>query len=101
MTTIFLIVFSMLGVWWCLLSLFLAWNYYGQLREKKTLLTLEQKEELKEFNASLPRYHLRRRDYLLFSPFFLIWLPFYLYYWLVENPHDKFERLSADHDDKK
>ena len=100
MATIAFILLGLLGAWWFLLSVFLAWNYRSRLRAKKTPLTTKDKNDLKKLEDSIPRFHFQRRDYLLISPFILLMLPVYLYGWLVEDPYAKFDRLSTSHDDK-
>jgi hypothetical protein len=101
MNTVPLILLSLLGGWWVLLTLLLIWNYRARVRAPKTPLTPAEREEIREWEAGMPRHSVRPIDYLIIIPVILIMLPVYLYGRLVEDPYAKFDRLSVNQRDEK
>jgi hypothetical protein len=91
-----LIILTIVGAWWLLLTLFVIWSYIQRVRDAKAAgpLTPEQLEECRQLEARLPRIHWRRRDYFTAGPFvaafMLFLLPVYLYGWFLKHrdPYD-------------
>ena len=96
-----LIILTVVGAWWLLLTLFVIWSYIQRVRDASAL-TLEQLEETEQecrrLDESMPQKHWRRRDYFIAGPFavafMLFLLPCYLYAWFLEH-RDPYDRHKA------
>jgi hypothetical protein len=96
-----LIILSVVGVWWLLLTLFVIRSYVQRVRDARAL-TLQQlkdiEQECRRFEESMPEKRWRRRDYFFAGPFvvafILFLLPCYLYAWFLEH-RDPYDRHKA------
>ncbi len=79
-----------LGVWWIILTLWAISCDRERVRDAARPLTPQEREELRQLEAVVPRRPMRTKDYLLIAPFLLpvmlVMLPLYLYGWLVKEP---------------
>jgi hypothetical protein len=89
MRTTAYILIGLVALWWLLLSVFLIVNYRKRVREARTPLTAEEREECRQLDARLPRVQMRAIHFVIISPVVLVMLPLYLYGWLVTDPYDK------------
>jgi len=89
MTTIPFILLGLLVAWWVLLTVFLTLNHRKRVREAMTPLTEEEREECRQLEAQIPRYHMRPVHWVFIGPLLLVMLPLYLYGRLVADPYEK------------
>ena len=98
MKTLALICLGLLGVWWALLAVWAISCHRDRARSAAKPMTPEELEECRKLEASIPRYHLRFRDYLITGPFMIpfifICLPLYLYEWFVPDPYKKHDNAA-------
>jgi hypothetical protein len=87
MKTVAIILLGLLVAWWLVLTIFLTLNHRKRGREARIPLTKEEREECRQLEASLPRYHMRPIHWVFISPLVLVMLPLYLYGWLVTDPY--------------
>lgn len=89
MKSIIFILLALLGAWWTLLIGFLVWNHRKRVQEARTPLTAEEREECRKLEESIPREQVTAIDFIIMSPLMLVFLPLYLYGWLVKDPYTK------------
>ncbi|MBN9694111.1 MAG: hypothetical protein J0M24_28050 [Verrucomicrobia bacterium] len=98
MRTIALILLCSLAAWWGLLTLWAISCHRNRVRAAATQMTPEELEDFRKLEASLPRYHMRLKDWVVVTPFMipfvLFLLPIYLYHWLVKDPYKKHDQVA-------
>jgi hypothetical protein len=98
MKLIALILLGLLAAWWGVLTLWAISCHRDRVRAAATPMTPEELEECRKLEASIPRYHMRAKDWVVATPFMipfvLFLLPIYLYHWLVKDPYKKHDHAA-------
>ena len=93
--TIPLILLSILGAWWLLLTVWVIRSYFERVQDAKTPMTPEQLEQFRQLEERTPQKRMRGRDYFIAGPFIIAFvlflLPCYLYTWFLKHrdPYDR------------
>lgn len=92
MKTLAIIAVLLLVLWWCLLT----WWAISSHRKRVRLAanwTAENEAEYQKLEADTPRFQIRGWNCVIIAPFlvpsFLIFLPCYVFEWLVPDPFKK------------
>jgi hypothetical protein len=98
MKTIALILLCLLAAWWVFLTLLTISCHRDRVRDAATPMTPEELEHCRQMKASIPRYNMRPKDWVVVTPFMipfvLFLLPIYLYHWFVKDPYKKHEHAA-------
>jgi len=97
MKTLALIALVLLLVWWCVLTVWTISSHRERVRLAANW-TPENEVEYQKLEASIPRYRMRPKNYVVTAPFMvpfvLLLLPFYVHSWFVRDPFDKHEHSA-------
>lgn len=92
MKTIALILLGLLAVWWAVLTIWAISCHRDRVRLAANWKP-ENEEEFRKLEASMPRYDMRPKDYIIAAPFMIPFifalLPIYLWHWFVKDPFKK------------
>ncbi len=88
--TIALILVSLLGVWWGILTVWVIWCHRENARAPAKPLTPEELADC-PLDGSIMQHRMRVKDYAIIGPFLLpfmvVMLPLYAYGWFLKRSH--------------
>ena len=77
MKTVAFILLGLLAAWWLVLTVYLTLNHRNRVREARTPLTAEEREECRQLDARLPRIQTRPIDFVILVPAAIVMLPLF------------------------
>ena len=98
MKIVALILLGLLAAWWGILTLWTISCHRDRVRLAAKPMTPEELEDCRNLEASLPRHHMRPKDWVVTAPFYIpfifLLLPIYLWHWLVKDPFEKHDHAA-------